>query len=329
MKHLPTLRFSRRKAMVVCRNAISLTLILVITLSLLSGCAEKPKNIAPDGIPLIWQVTSRDGDTMYLFGSLHAADEELYPLPDVIMDAFKSCDYLAVEADIYALENDAAAQAAIARKIMYPAGKTIADDIGAELHKKAKGVFAELGPEMGLGFPLEVLDGLKPYMWTSLLTDLAIKRAGLSAELGVDMFLLKEAKERGMKILEVESADEQLNMFLGFSPALQAFLVESGLDVKSEALGLKELYDLWKQGDGQKIEKMHNADCEKMSDEVFKEYENTFLTQRNLQMTKAAARYMVEGKTVFFTVGLLHMLGDNGIVELLKKSGYTVERVKP
>ncbi len=40
-----------------------------------------------------------------------------------------------------------------------------------------------------------------------------------------------------------------------------------------------------------------------------------------------AKRYMAENKNVFFVVGIGHMLGDGGIVDLLKQDGYTVEKV--
>ena len=47
----------------------------------------------------------------------------------------------------------------------------------------------------------------------------------------------------------------------------------------------------------------------------------------NLKMAETAEHYITDGKTVFYVVGLAHMLGEGGLVQLLKQSGYTVERV--
>lgn len=51
------------------------------------------------------------------------------------------------------------------------------------------------------------------------------------------------------------------------------------------------------------------------------------LTDRNKGMADKAEEYMNDGKKVFFMAGAAHMYGDDGIVQLLKDRGYTVERV--
>jgi len=332
------------------RNALGLVLAFVLALSLLGGCAqatptpdvtpeaaptpgptpeitpEPTPGVPSDITPLLWKVTAPDGQIMYLFGSIHAADEAIYPLPVYIMDAFNECGYLAVEVDTLALEGDMETQMAMSLSMMYRFGETIVDDIGQELHARAKEVMAELDLE---GIPLEMLDGLKPYMWANLLMAAAVERAGLSLELGLDMHFLKEAGERGMEILEVESAQAQLELMLGFSPPLQAALLEGSLDIDAAAQGLEELYGLWKEGDAPALEAVRNLEFEGMPEELAEEYWDAMFTRRKPQMLQAAIRYMNEGKAVFYVVGLLHMIGEGGLVDLLREEGYTVERVRP
>ena len=45
------------------------------------------------------------------------------------------------------------------------------------------------------------------------------------------------------------------------------------------------------------------------------------------EKVEAAEQFMAEGKSVFYVVGLAHMIGENGIVEQLIRNGHTVERV--
>jgi len=318
-----------RPSRVVFKSAVSVVLVLLMVLSLLGGCAGTPDGSAPNSTPLMWQVTSPDGQTMYLFGSIHAAGEELYPLPTAVTKAFDRCDALAVEVDMVAFETDMKAQMDMTQRLMYPSGQTIADEIGDELYEKAKSVLVQLEPELKLGFPLDMMDNFKPFMWESLLTSVSIERAGLSAEHGLDMYFLKSAKERDIEIIEVESMDEQLDIMLGFSGPVNAYLLEGLLDVEGAALELKELYSLWKQGDALMIEEFLDSDFEGMPEELVDEYKDSFMTQRNLKMAEAAEQYMTEGKTVFYVVGLAHLLGEDGLVELLKHSGYTLERINP
>jgi len=333
------------------RGIVSLILSVLLVLSLLSGCAQSPVDVTPDaddtsvtditeatdvedveddmplGVPLMWRVTSPDGQTMYLFGSIHVADDEIYPLPDFIMNAFNASDYLAVEVDLLAFENDELAQQALALSLMYSDGRTIVDEIGEELHERAKAVMAELDLDLE-GMPLEILDLFKPSFWVTMLTAEAVERAGMSEEFGLDKFFLIEAAERGMEILEIESVEAQIEMFVGFSAPLQIFLLEGALNVDEVAAYLRELYSMWKQGDRQGIEALANSESEEM-DELAEEYWDALLTQRDLIMVEVARRYMAEGKNVFYVVGLLHMIGENGIVEQLIQHGYIVELVRP
>ena len=46
-------------------------------------------------------------------------------------------------------------------------------------------------------------------------------------------------------------------------------------------------------------------------------------------MLKVAIEYLESGKTVFYAVGLAHLLDDqNGLVDALRAAGYTVELVQ-
>jgi uncharacterized protein YbaP (TraB family) len=67
-------------------RAAAVILLIIFVFSAVSGCASKTKT--PD-TPLLWEVQYED-TTLYLFGSIHAATEDLYPLSDTIMDAYES-----------------------------------------------------------------------------------------------------------------------------------------------------------------------------------------------------------------------------------------------
>ena len=328
---------------------------VIVLFSLLGGCGQVSETPTPDYIevtpdntpdkipqwpvdltrepssvtPLMWRVTAPGGQTMVLFGSIHAADEALYPLPLTVTDALYSCEYLAVEADIAAFEEDMAALMAMTMSMMYQDGKTVADEIGAELHERIKTVLAELESELELGFSVEMLDNFKPYMWNDLLGSIALERSGLSYELGLDRYFLYEAAVRGMEVLEIEAMSDQIEMLLGFSPPLQAAMLEGSLDIDAGALALRELYRLWKEGDEQTIEEFLTAEdeSEDFPEELAEEYTDAMLTQRNIGMAEAAKRYIAEGKAVFYVVGLSHLLGEDSVIDLLRQSGYTVERM--
>ena len=60
---------------------------------------------------------------------------------------------------------------------------------------------------------------------------------------------------------------------------------------------------------------------------VYEEYYGTLTAQRNVAMAETAASYLESGKTVFFAVGVAHLVGADGLVEALRQAGYTVTRI--
>jgi hypothetical protein len=324
--------------MIFFRRNVSLFLCIVLCICL-AGCAAITPDAPPPPdssvTPLFWRVTSPGGQTLYLFGSIHAADETAYPLPDVVMDAFGRSDHLAVEVDMVAFENDMEAIMAMSMAMLYLDGRTIRDDIGG-LFGKAMAFMHRIEAELELdGMPASILEHFRPAMWTNLLTQVTLGRSGLSAEQGLDAFFLRKAYTRGMGILEVESWEGQIEMMLGYSPALQIHLLESMIDTFDESVSaLLTLYEHWKLGDEQfmtqhLLDPCYGCDSDCMPIELQEEYYTALLLQRDRHMAAMARQYMAEGKTVFYVVGLAHMLGDQGIIALLRHEGYAVERLSP
>ena len=75
-----------------------LLLSLFALLALFTGCTGQP---APSDAPLyqppLFRITSPAGHMSYLFGTIHVGTPDFYPLPDFVMDALYSVDYLASE----------------------------------------------------------------------------------------------------------------------------------------------------------------------------------------------------------------------------------------
>ena len=296
--------------------------------------------------PLLWHVTSPTGQTMYLFGSIHVAEESLYPLPDYIMDAFDSCDYLALEINILALEtelDDEEALEAYFASMIYEdweiffddtttrRKKTIADDIGKVLHEKAKAAIIELDLDwIGEDFPIESLDNFKPSYWSQIFGEIAVEKSGLSFEYGLDRFFSIEASKQNIVILEAESMEAR-DVLLDFSPPVEAWLLEGSLEIDASAADTLEMYRLWKRGNENELASYLRISDEDLTYALVAEYVDGMITQRDLIMTESAIRFMDEGKKVFFVVGMAHMFGssDNGIVEQLREKGYIVETVSP
>ena len=318
-----------RKSKILISFIFALLFVLLFT----SGCAQEPQELRePSNItPLMWHVTSPEGQTMYLFGSIHAATEDIYPLPTAIMDAFNSCDYLAVEADQNSYNG--IVREHINKKALYEDGKTIVDEIGSDLYERAKEALFDFGMEGWLARDVLVshktLDDFKPYMWEELLTIPSSDMSEISRELGLDEFFIAEARKRRIDVLEIEPRGWVYEVMNTFSTPLNVFLIETAINtqsIESHRLAFEEIYDAWKQGDAQRLNELVFS-REDMPEELKEEYFNAIYIVRDVGMVEAAVRYMDEGKTVFFVTGAGHMVREGGIVDSLRERGYTVEQV--
>ncbi len=276
--------------------------------------------------PLLYKVTDEDGDIVWLFGSIHVGEEDFYPLPAYVEDAFVGADTLAVEVDIVAFQKDLAAQIQALKPLVYADGTTIADHIPEEQYLRAKEALTELKMYNS------ALDYYCPAMWSSTIESALYAEWGADSEQGVDVYMINWAYELDKEVADIESAEFQYSMLAGFSDGLQSWMLESSLqmfeDSDAARADLQAMMDAWKIGDWEVI--AGSSDTQEMTEEellLYAEYEEAMITNRNLSMAQYAENALNSGKEVFICVGALHVVGEGGMADLLAQKGYTVEQV--
>jgi len=280
------------------------------------------QNVPEKGTVFMWEVKAREGDgKLYLLGSIHAGNDELYPLAPVITKAFEKSDVLAVECDtIAALQRPDYFK--LAEKLMYTDGSTLRDHIPAELYEKADAVLREKG------LSIRFFSTTKPIALSQTILSLYMEDWGYSFDKGIDTYFMELAKEKGMEIVEIESADFQFDLLGGFSDDIQALDLKTtleGLDTYKDELDT--MFKYWIAGDVESFEEYIFQEDDLMTPEekeLAREYNRKLLDDRNYHMADKAEEYLATGKTTFYVVGSAHMVGETGIVNLLRERGYKV-----
>lgn len=281
--------------------------------------------------PLFYKVTGKDGQTLWLLGTIHAGDGRTGNLPDEIMEAFSSADALAVEFDTAAFEESLASDVSLLGSVMeaycYADGGKYTDHLTKAVRAELKQLIYASGQNSSAATSIKV------GIWNSMIENFYMQQSSdLSADLGMDSRLLSWASQQNKKVYEIESGLSQLQMLSGFSDDLQVMLLEDTLELGliGYGEGLQELYELWCQGDEEALTAYlasDTSDMTKAEKALYKEYNKAMITDRNKVMLKAAKKYLKSGDTVFYAVGLGHLLGENGLVQSLRDAGYTVELV--
>ncbi len=325
---------------------------------------EKP---APDtaaekkATPLLYRVTGANGQQMWLFGTIHVGDDRTAFLPQALYDALLSSDALAVECDTEgfneAVEQDESLQSQVSDCYFYRDGM-IADHLDTEdLHEDAVKAMKATGNYFYNS------EYQKASLWSSAIDNYYLQQGHqLVSEKGLERRLETIATENDIPLWEVESSLFQIRMLTGYSDDLQEFQLYGsaythGKDAWEDTM---ELYELWCEGDEAKlIEEMkrevwayteedlketEDMDEEDLADlqyirdnmdsinaelaKIHAEYVKAMESDRNAGMLEVAKGYLESGDTVFFAVGLAHLLAEDGLVFTLRDAGYTVELVK-
>ncbi|MEC0309103.1 TraB/GumN family protein [Paenibacillus lautus] len=277
--------------------------------------SKETETVQAGGRGFMWEVES-NGNTVYLVGSMHIADDSFYPLRPEFEEAFAEADYLGVEIDI-SKAADEEQQKLIMDLGMYQDGTTLKDHVSSETYAKLGEILKQSGMQPN------ALDAFKPWVAETTISSLKSVKAGYDASAGIDLYFIQKAIERKVPILELETYESQLGMFDNFSKELQEKNLNTALDnfdVLDESVN--QMAEMWKTGNDEQLLEFTNSIS---GDE---EYNKAMLIDRNIGMADKIDGYLKNGKNeeYFIVVGSAHYLGEHGIVKLLKDKGYTVVR---
>lgn len=291
----------------------------------LSGCGQM-QEVEPvlNSSPLLLEV-SKDGvdHKLYLFGSIHAADDSLYPLPNYVMDAYRESEVIAVEFDLIAYSQNISKQMEDLLRFADPEGREVQDYLDPDLYDRAVQILSDAS-----FYSKSLFQDYSPIIWSSMLENAVVVSAGLDAEKGIDSYFLKLSKDDGKEILELESSDYQYDVLMGFDYDMQLYLLEQAIyDYEVSKHDLSRLYQLYKKGNQDDLEELLTGNGI-LPNQYIEEYNEKLITVRNQNMAHALEDAFWNGKNIFCTVGLAHIIGDGGVADLMEQDGFTVRLVK-
>ena len=275
-----------------------------------------------DITPAMWQVTAPNGKSMYMLGTMHVQKEESYPLPEYIEQAYRGCDKLASEinnVDADPFYESSAPDPALKK------GDSLKKHLTDEQYSDLKNYFSENGID------ISDYDKYAPWYVFQQLNALGESSGDFSATIGIDRVLKISANCDDKENLSIETHEAKDTMYSSMPEDVIGLLIKKHCTTTKEqsAAALEEQYDAWKTGDTERLCEL-TYDYSGLTDEekpIMEKYYQQFVIDRNKIMAEKAKEYLEQDYQVFFIAGVSHFVGDEGIPELLKKDGYTVERV--
>lgn len=177
---------------------------------------------------------------------------------------------------------------------------------------------------------LSMLDKLKPAVITQQLTLLFCMKhfGGINPQEQLDSYFQQQATQSGKKVGGLETPESQLDVLfktqtLQRQANLLFCLVKDIDKAMSQAKRLNEAYLSQNLDDVLKLmEEREGNSCDPLPGEM-----ESLLDDRNKAWIEKMPAIMKDAPT-FFVVGAGHLPGANGVLNLLKQQGYTVEPMK-
>jgi uncharacterized protein YbaP (TraB family) len=267
----------------------------------------------------LYRVRDR-GNTSWLFGTVHAGKAAWYPLEPTVTEAFDNAGRLVVELDA---RNTQAIQAAFVRRGVYPAGDALEKHLTATTQAAAHRVAQRYD------VPWASMSRLRPWAVTLLLSGLMLEKAGFQSALGADQYFLSRASKLAKPVEELESADLQLGMFDELSGSQQEMLLAELLKGIEDGSGLEMaigMVDGWSRADEAAVLRVMRRELAGTSVTALW-MRRVVLGKRNQEMAARVATLLGGEPSLFVAVGMLHLLGDDGVPQLLRRRGIEVTKV--
>lgn len=279
--------------------------LLCIFLLISSACFSQQK--WPD--TFLWRISSKDiTRPSYLYGTIHLQDKRLFQFTDSLYQALEKVDGFALEINFGEFMDT-----------MFARGVRTAEDEVLErqqvkldkkkLDKSADSLMKTLGIEEDK-ITKKDLKKIRDYRMNKLVQQGEMQTI-------VDGYLYGLALRLGKWMGGVEDVSDQLDL-----------LDEMGADLTADEVFQPEV-NLRKSLDDM-INLYIKRDLQSLADYVNGKYDKAFrdkiLIQRNIKMARRMDS-LTALRTMFFGVGVAHLPGDSGLINLLRKRGFTVEPV--
>lgn len=258
---------------------------------------------------LFWKVSGKNlKEPSYLFGTFHLMGSEYIDSLTVVMDAFSNSGTLAGELILDESLSMRIMQVAIMKDT------TLHELLSEETYAQTATWLKEL-----TGMELGMLDKFNPAMVQMLITAMLQQKINNKTITPMDLHFQNLATDK-KKIVELESFEEQVDvLFYKTSYRHQARQLEEFVNKRDSSeqmvLNMNRMY--------------RQQDLEGLMEMFFKSSYSTaekeaLLDLRNKNWMKRLPGLFAEQST-FVAVGALHLPGENGLIELLRREGYTVE----
>jgi len=289
-----------------------LSLIIALTMLAMASQAQ-----------LLWKVNGSSlARPSYILGTYHLAPVSMLDEIPGFDQALEGCDVVVGELDKEEMKNPGGLMS-LASTMMAPADSTLDKLFTPQELQVIEQVFNKYCGAIGL--PFSLLGRLKPEAVNMLITQMRVSALDTDNTNYIDMGVQYRGAKLGRPSMGLETMREQAELMFNSPIAEQAKRLLEACeddDVQDEmSQALKQAYM------SQDLVKLEEVFRQSAGDNWGDARMDALLTHRNINWVEKLVKIMPE-RACLVCVGAGHLLGDKGLLQLLRDQGYTVEPVQ-
>lgn len=305
--HPPRMLMPKRNLRLPARVFVWLLAVAAIGASS-ARCWAQEKNF-------LWKA-SGEKNSVYILGSIHLLKRENATLKPVVQEVFSKSRRLVLEIDLVN-EGPAKFQQLLMQKGVNVDGKLLPQQLSPETYELTAQRAADLGVD------LKLLASFKPWVVALTMVVMELQKLGYDPNSGIDHQLAQRAKQANKPVSGLETAEFQIDIFSRLSPPEQdMFLRRSLLEMDQLEKSVDDMVDAWNRGDVERGEKLF---LESMRD--YPELKTKLIDERNRSWIPQIEQFLKQDEDILVVVGAAHLVGKEGVIELLSARGYKLEQM--
>jgi uncharacterized protein YbaP (TraB family) len=240
----------------------------------------------------------------YLFGTIHTMPKEDFEMPKKVMDALKSSEAIAMEIDMNMSMSE---QIEMAKMTLIPNGETLKNYMSDSAYIKLKSYCMDT-----LAWKESKFDKyahMKPFFFSSV-----VLQEKIGKQKSFEMEFQKLAKKYDKPLMGLETVMYQME-------TIDRISIKDQIQFMDDFSNMSEFDVMFKLYEQEDINGLYKMIAEET--DMLPEFNHWFLDVRNANWIPVIEK-QISKEATFIAVGAGHLGGTNGVLELLKKQGYTV-----
>lgn len=282
-------------------------LVLLVLLMLLMMLSITTDTQTAEDQSLLWKVSRPSSShTSYIFGTIHLQDSTVFRQRDTVLTLLHTCTTFAAE-----LHLDSAQKIMMNPGVIMRSSGSLYDDLDTPTVRRLISLVDKRMPGVSA-----LITRMKPGALTALL---AMGQHEATAPEAMDVFLWNLAKRKHRNTVGLEYVSEQIQVLDTMGVEGLRRIARDTAD--EDADELQRMVDAYRNEDLDELTIMASDTSMLASNE-----RESLNDDRNHRLVDRMIPFLERGRT-FIAVGALHLTGNESVIALLRKRGWTVAPV--